>query len=197
MFSPDEDDYPTQWYQCTGICLNYEPFHGSVRCTSIPNESHAFWKAHEEVCGGQFFKVFETSRVNPFTDEEEKKYVRNVRYMFPKPRVDTTGRKERTGKACHTQVRELFDLTDESQDAAVVKNLCDVIDLDSTDYNLESPKLPGSSAIVTNFTGQPIKVFQKCPFCTVIILVSKFEAHFDSCRGFQQKVEFSMKGKKK
>lgn len=71
--------------------------------------------------------------MNPATDQEEKKFVRNVRYMFPKSRQAVNKNKTKI------QPRELFDLTEDAGEA-VVKNLCDVINLDDSDYNIEAPK---------------------------------------------------------
>jgi uncharacterized C2H2 Zn-finger protein len=191
VFSPEEADYPNQWYQCTGICQSYEPFHGSIRCSTIPDETHAFWKEHEEACGGQYFRVFEMTRKNPDTDEEEKKYVRNVRYMFPKPRTDRNPRDKNNLRA-NVQVRELFDLTDDTEEAVKVRNLCEVVDLDTTDFNLDGSKSE-TSVIAEKFTSQPLTTFGKCPFCEIVMPASKFAAHVDKCRGYQQKVVFNLK----
>lgn len=183
-----------QWYQCTGICQNYEPFHGSVRCATVPNESHTFWSNHEEACGGQFFKVFEMTRKSQETGDEEKKYVRNVRYMFPKTRSIVARNKDNL-KTTTIQPRELFDLTDDDADApANIQNLCDVINLDDTDYN-EDDSTPSTSTNYTlSFTDQTRSTFSKCPFCEVVIGSNRFESHVDNCRGYQQKVLFTPKG---
>lgn len=185
-YTPEEVDYPCQWYQCTGICQSYEPFHGSVRCTSIPNESHSFWRGHEEACGGQFFKVFEMSRTNPETFHQEKKYVRNVRYMFPKPRKTDSKSKEHLKTTI--QARELFDLTDDAE-GATVKNLCEVIDLDDSEFNLPSPT---TLNFTRDFTKQDIQIFDRCPFCETVVGAFCFNSHVDNCRGYQQKVLFNL-----
>lgn len=181
LFTPEQAEYPNQWYSCTGICNAYEPFHGTVRCTSIPDESHLFFEQHEEKCGGQFFRIFEMSRTNAETNETEKVYVRNTSYMFPKPR--TVGR-VRKG---HHQVRELFDLTDDAEDSAVIKNLCDFINLDDSEYANEAK---GDDKLVNNFIRQSLLTFAKCPFCTVTIGTKQIAEHFDKCRGYQQNVVF-------
>src|SRR5690349_19056975 len=147
----------------------------------IPNECHAFWKDHEDSCGGQFFKVFEIERFNGETDLLEKKYVRNVKYMYPKAKEVVV--KGKGHKKTNIQVRELFDLTedDETSTATVVrKNLCEVIDLDATDFNLEENR--ESSKHVTNFKNLANKsILQNCPFCYKNLQsLSKFESHVDS-----------------
>ena len=185
--SPDQADYPTQWYQCTGICSAYEPFHGTIRCTSIPDESHSFFKAHDSECGGQFFRVFEMSRKNPETNETENAYVRNTHYMFPKSRA--TGKSH---KACQ-QVREILDLTeDDAEGSVVIQNLCDVINLDDSDYANDDEN---DNELVNNFIKQPFLVFSKCPFCVKIIGTTLLAEHFDKCRGFQEKVVYKLSRK--
>jgi hypothetical protein len=188
-FSQDEELFRNQWYQCTGICLNYEPFHGTVRSSTIPTEMSAFWKGHEEVCGGQFFRIFEMSRTNPETSEVEKKYVRNVRYMFPKERVDRTSTKRNHTKTSK-QVLELFDLTDETQEGAKVQNLCDVVDLDASDFSHEPL---ANQDLVESFFKRFSLSSHRCPFCEGITSKSRFESHVDNCRGYQQKVFFNAK----
>lgn len=186
--SPDDDDFPNHWYQCTGICQTYEPFHGTVRCTTKPDESQLAWRSHEEACGGQFFKVFEMSR-KLLSDEVETKYVRNVRYIFPKIRVENVKNHLKT----KLQVRELFDLTVED-DVAEPQNLCDVIDLDASEYNLASPTAD-DFPLASDFINQPKTTFIECPFCETIIGGNRMAAHFDNCRGFQQNVVFSLKAR--
>lgn len=126
------------------------------------------------------------SRNNPETDETENKYVRNVRYMFPKTRQSEKSGHLKTS----IQVRELFDLTDDSEDSAVVHNLCDVINLDDSEYNLDLSI--EDDELLTNFTKQMPAVFAKCPFCTIIIGSTRLAQHFDKCRGYQQKVVFHL-----
>jgi hypothetical protein len=182
IFSPEETEYAQQWYQCTGICTSYEPFHGTVRCTTIPDESHTFFKGHDEDCGGQFFRIFEMSRVNPETDHTEKVYVRNTHYMFPTPRA--------AGRSLNNQpVRELFDLTDDTE-TAQIQNLCDVINLDESQYAQEEEC---NSSLVDKIIKQPFSVFSKCAFCGKVIGIFRLADHFDKCRGFQQKVVFKRK----
>lgn len=160
-----------------------------MRCTSIPDKSHFFFKAHEEACGGQFFKIFEMARYNSETGVDEKIYVRNVRYMYPKARCvgNNKGHLKTTG-----QVRELFDLTDDAEEVAV-QNLCDVIDLDAPEF--EDLPTASTSNHASAFTQQPPAVFSRCPFCSIIVGSNRFEAHVDSCRGYQQKVVYNAKVK--
>lgn len=190
-YEPKENEYPKNWYQCTGICQAYEPFHGVIYCTSVPNEAHSFWKEHEEACGGQYFKVFEVQRNNE-TSCDEKKYVRNVKYMFPKPR-DAGSIKGHL--KTNLQVRELFDLTNDTEPSAIAQNLCDVIDLDTTDYNTDSATGSQYFAKAKNHIEANCDL---CPFCrTKLLAKSKFQSHVDSCRGYQQKVEFKVKRSKR
>lgn len=123
------------------------------------------------------------SRKNPDTGEDDMKYARNARYMFPKTR-------QQNARKVNFQVRELVDLTEDAAEV-VVKNLCDVIDLDATDYNLEVPEVVDSS-LVTNFTKQCSNLFEKCPFCTKTIGSVLIASHFDNCRGYQEKVTFNL-----
>lgn len=133
------------------------------------------------------------SRKNPETNEDEKKYVRNVRYMFPKSRTDDV--KVKSHLKVNTQVRELFDLTDEAEEDVKVQNLCDVINLDDSDYN-HDPEAEAASNFVKSFTSQATKkVFGTCPFCEVLVGELSLAAHFDFCRGYQQKVVYKKSSK--
>lgn len=85
-------------------------------------------------------------------------------------------------------MRELFDLTDETAEEVQVKNLCDVIDLDASEYNIQAGE---DSKLVTNFTEQSSDIFSKCPFCEIRIGITRLASHFDKCRGHQEKVEFN------
>lgn len=191
IHSPEDSLYPTQWYQCTGICQSYKPFKGVVRSFCLPNEACEFWKDHEEACGGQFFKIFQMTRTNRETEQIEHSYVRNVHYMFPKPRQALLRSKNHL--KTNIQARELFDLTDDVAETATIKNLCDVINLDDSEYNQEGPETSTSSSYVDNFKAQK-QIFCKCPFCHQCPGTSRFRNHVDSCRGFQEKVVFSLKG---
>lgn len=39
LYCSEEALWSTQWWQCTGICVNYQPFYGIIRCASAPNET--------------------------------------------------------------------------------------------------------------------------------------------------------------
>lgn len=157
-----------------------------------PCEASEFWNSHEEACGGQFFKIFQMTRTNIETQQEEHNYVRNVHYMFPKPRQAQSKSKDHL--KTNIQARELFDLTDDVAEQATIKNLCDVINLDDSEYN-EAVVSATGSGFVTRFTTQKIDVFQKCPFCHIVVGTSRLKSHVDSCRGYQEKVVFTLKGK--
>lgn len=129
------------------------------------------------------------------TGEQESKYVRNVRYMYPKMRSVEAKNKDHL-RTTNIQPRELFDLTDDNADAQVnVQNLCEVINLDDTDYNLDEPSSSALNSYTVGFTNQSRSTFSKCPFCEVTIGTHRFEAHCDNCRGHQEKVLFKVKGK--
>lgn len=182
----DSNEFPNQWYRCSGICTNYEPFHGIVRCTSKPSSVHSFFGGHETMCGGQFFKLFEIYRNNPETREVEKKYLRNVRYMVPKPREMNQQRNHGHLKT-KIPAREFCDLTDDADGDMIVENLCEVINLDDTASYLDSPTGPNlASKFIEQLVGTP--TIEKCPFCKMGIGCSRLADHFDKCRGFQQKV---------
>lgn len=133
------------------------------------------------------------TRTNSETELEEHSYVRNVHYMFPKPRQAL--KKSKVHLKTNIQARELFDLTDDVSENATVKNLCDVINLDDSDF-LEVPETSTSSSHIKNFTSQKLIAFSKCPFCHVVVGTSRFKSHVDSCRGYQEKVIFSLKRKR-
>lgn len=94
--------------------------------------------------------------------------------------------------------RELFDLTDEGEEAKV-QNLCEVVNLDDSEFNFEgidSPrKAPETPEIVKRFVNRPKSLFSKCSLCEQTVCVHRFPSHVDSCRGFQKKVEFKIKSK--
>jgi len=184
------EDMNKHWWQCTGVCSAYEPFHGVIRSQTKPNEAMAFYSAHEEKCSGVFFKIMEMTRTNQETEELEKKYVRNVHYIEPQPRSGQTT--QHSHLKTTIQVRELFDLTDDNETAPHVQNLCDVIDLDESQY-VDSSTTAETSEVVRQFTSQRPPVFQKCPFCETIIGCMRFMEHVDKCRGFQQKVQYRIK----
>jgi hypothetical protein len=182
----DDSNYPNQWYRCSGICSNYEPFHGIVRCSTFPNQCHLFWDGHEHACGGQFFKLFEIYRTNRHTDETEKKYLRNVRYMWPKPRQMLENNREHL--KTKMPAREFCDLTEDSDgDTVRVENLCEVVDLDETTCYIDNPT---SQAFATKFVEfhQGQTSLESCPFCKIGIGCERLATHFDNCRGYKESV---------
>lgn len=127
------------------------------------------------------------------TGDLKKKYVRNVRYMFPKIRTVEAKNKDHL-RTTSIQPRELFDLTnDDSEGVSNVQNLCDVINLDDTDFN-EDQTSSVSCNFTENFISQNVSTFNKCPFCEGAVRSHQFESHADKCRGYQQKVEFKLSG---
>jgi hypothetical protein len=189
--SAEDFNYPSQWYRCSGICVNYEPFHGIVRCTTFPNQSHSFWGGHESACGGQFFKLFEMYRNDPMTNEIDKKYVRNVRYMWPKPRPAL--RKTREHLKSRAPAREFLDLTEDLDgDTIRVENLCEVINLDETaGYidNIDSPTtLVHHATKFIEFQAEGQAILERCPFCKIGIGCERLASHFDNCRGYKENI---------
>ncbi|CRK91832.1 CLUMA_CG005454, isoform A [Clunio marinus] len=182
--SPDEENYPTQWFKCVGTCENYAPFYGVIRSTSMPNSSHSYLETHETKCGGQFFKLFEISRINQKTKQVEKKYLRNVHYMFPKPRPPLKNN-SRNHLKTSIQVREVIDITNDN--GPKVENLCEVVNIDDEDD--EDKSATTTTKYAQDFINHSI-VFSMCPICQCVIGTSKLAKHFDACTGYQQKVEF-------
>lgn len=124
-----------------------------------PSEVQFFWKDHEKECGGHYFKVFELQRNNE-ASFQEKKYVRNVKQMLPKPlEADLIKGHLKT----NLQVRELFDLTNDTEPVAKIHNLCDVVDLDASDYNNETST--STSKYFEKAKNQIEANCDECPFC--------------------------------
>lgn len=148
------------------------------------------------MCGGQFFKVFEIYRRNAATDEVEKKYLRNVRYMVPKPRAAIQQHLHRDHGHLKTKipVREFCDLTEDDDETGNgggdlrVQNLVEVIDLDETLSYADSPILPNHAKQLIDTLKGSFNI-EKCCFCKLGIGQSRLADHFDKCRGFQQKIE--------
>ena len=104
--------------------------------------------------------------------------------MFPKPRISEQSNRNKTT----IQARELFDLTDETNEGAKAQNLCDVINLDDTEYELPAPT---TSGFTLEFTKQNLSIFNRCPFCETVVGSSRFSSHVEYCRGYQRKIEFN------
>lgn len=134
------------------------------------------------VCRGQFLQIIEKVRFNDKTGAEEKFYVRSVQnvrgiHLMARPVTNKTSHLKTKG-----QVRELIDITDEAG-AAEVHNLCDVIDLNDSDYEEDSSTAPIHAS---SFIKQPLLIFRQCTFCPFLMTGDRFAAHVDSCRGRKQ-----------
>jgi hypothetical protein len=196
LHETDEVQYPNQWWQCTGICSNYQPFYGVIRSTSMPNEAMSFWTTHHNKCGGTFFKIFEAER-HLGNGTVEKKYVRNVKYLNPKAKVqeedfNLTQKYQLKAATQSLQVRAQIDLTDETPQE---KNLCTVINLDESEFIVddsddEEQTIGGDCEQIISFCNDLMK---KCFLCTIVVGESRLASHFDTCTGFQQLVEFDAK----
>lgn len=107
--------------------------------------------------------------------------------MYPKPLELKNRSKTKTAP------RELFDLTDEGE--AKVQNLCEVVNLDDSDFNIDGSENPRRASetpdIVQRFTRR-VFMFSKCLLCEQKIGAHQFQSHIDCCRGFQKKVVFSV-----
>lgn len=192
-YSEEENQYPNQWWQCTGICLNYQPFYGVIRCQTMPSEAMNFWSTHNSKCGGTFFKIFEAERHHG-DGTVEKKYVRNVKYLNPRAKVEPTESnlpQKSHMKASH-QVRAQIDLTDEEPQET---NLCTVINLDESEFviNDSDEEENLNSCDIEDIIKYCNNVLKKCFLCQEIVGESRLASHLDSCTGFQQQVAFNPK----
>ena len=109
--------------------------------------------------------------------------------MFPKPHKASVDMKRHPKNTL--QVRELFDLTDDNGNEAKVKNLCEVVNLDDSEFNIDLPISPVIADVVKRLENQ-VEAFAQCHICKAICGPSRFKSHVDSCRGFQKKVEFGV-----
>ncbi|XP_070501838.1 DNA-dependent metalloprotease SPRTN-like [Chironomus tepperi] len=182
----DEEDYPKQWWFCTGICQNYSPFRGIIRSPIMPNESMIFWQLHHTKCTGTFFKIFEI-RQRISSDEVDIKYIRSPSYMNPQAEDIRNKVTAKVHQVVKNPIREQVDLTADNE-SPVVKNLCDVIDLDDSQYNI----VDQSSTYLQKFITLNLSVNENvCPFCLNVIMISRMAAHFDVCMGYQPQVQYS------
>lgn len=128
-------------------------------------------------------------RTDPMTDEIEKKYVRNVRYMWPKPRPQLG--KTREHLKSKAPAREFLDLTEDTDgDAIKVENLCEVINLDDTTSYLDSPpafNMQYASKFI-EFQSLGEASLERCPFCKLGYGCSRLASHFDNCRGYKENI---------
>lgn len=193
LFSEEDARYPEQWWQCTGICVNYFPFFGVIRCSSMPNEAMSFWSSHHDKCGGTFFKIFEARRKQP-DQTIDKKYIRNVNYMNPQS-ASNTNDKERSSSKANLPVRAHIDLT---EDTPCEKNLCTVINLDESEFVISDDEEDNEKECVTtqSIATHCTKLLSSCFLCQKIIGESRLASHLDSCTGFQQQVLFDPKSLK-
>lgn len=169
----------SNWYICSGVCSQYQPFKGIVRSTIEPDETMLFWKLHSEKCNGTFYKIFEF-RKSTSVDESDKIYAKHRCYLNPKPKDIETN----SSKACTSfQIRENIDLTDETS-SPVVRNFCDVVDLDDSQYEIEDT----GAAYFTEFKKLQKFWVPKCPFCQSKILTVRLPSHYDVCMGYQDSV---------
>lgn len=193
LYDPDESQYPNQWWQCTGICLNYQPFYGVIRSSTMPNEAMCFWKTHHAKCGGTFFKIFEAER-HLGDGSVEKKYVRNVKYLNPRAKNDDQNipTQKRNYASQSLPVRAQIDLT--SDDQPQEQDLCTVINLDESEFIVdESDEEKQSNVGCEQVIAFCENILKKCFLCQEIVGESRLASHLDSCTGFQQNVVFDPK----
>lgn len=197
LYTSEESQYPNQWWQCTGICSNYQPFYGVIRCPVVPNEAMNFWQAHHKKCGGSFFKIFEAER-HLGNGTVEKKFVRNANYMNPRPKFDDPQNslpKKTVSKTASQslQVRAQIDLTD---DVPQEQNLCAVINLDESEFviddDIDDEEKP-EDAMISQVKSFCDKIMKSCFLCMEIVGESRLASHIDSCTGFQQQVAFDLR----
>lgn len=187
LFNENEIKYPNEWWQCTGICCQFQPFHGVIRSTSVPSEIMSFWSSHHNKCGGSFFKIFEGKREKS-DGNIEKKFFRNIKYMNPKTKYDKGSKLKATKKIPSLPVRAHIDLTEEEN---MEKNMCDVINLDESEYvdKNEVQEYKHASKIITHCKD----LMKICFLCKRLVGELRIQSHLDSCTGFQQEVEFVFK----
>jgi hypothetical protein len=143
-----------------------------------------------------FFKVFEIQRTDATTGKIEKKYVRNVKYMNPRPQIDNAAvavkPHPKISRSESSQVRAFIDLTD---DTPREQNLCAVINLDDTEFTvdiIDDEDCP-SSPHVQNLIIHCTLLMSTCSLCKVKIGEGRLASHFDTCTGFQQQVIYPSK----
>lgn len=193
-YSPEQESYSNQWWQCSGVCQNYQPFNGIIRSKTVPNELLEFWQVHSHKCPGSFFKIFPFYCTNS-KGEKEFKFFRNVSYMIPTVGTSSTGQLSKSSRVkTEMQVREQIDLTDESEEAAaVVNSLIDIVNLDESQFVQNSPQSAKSCIYYTNFVSSVFN-FCQCAFCQEFFI--SLGEHFDFCTGFQQNVDIKFRMKK-
>ncbi|XP_053670794.1 uncharacterized protein LOC128721101 [Anopheles nili] len=174
-----------QWYRCSGICHNYDPFHGIVRSVAGPPGLHnEWWKEHADICGGTFYKIFEMSKM--VQNDISVRYAVNVKYMVPK--------QENISRRYYTKLppTESIDLT---SNVPKVSSIADagiiVVDTYELDDN-ETHKTVVANKFIENFirtipfTRDAYEM--QCPICQTRIKRNLFTNHIDGCKGFIQHV---------
>ncbi|XP_052889644.1 uncharacterized protein LOC128297964 [Anopheles moucheti] len=175
-----------QWYRCTGICHNYEPFYGIVRSIDgPPGLQNEWWKTHADNCGGTFYKLYEMSKIA--CGEVETRYAVNVRYMIPK----------RENIRCRFKSSLLAEvLIDLTSNIPKVRTTIvrDTINVDAGNC----AEAPATTTIADAF----IKQFERsiaftrddydmlCPVCQDRIKRKLFSNHIDGCKGFVRVVQW-------
>uniref|UniRef100_A0A182MNS3 SprT-like domain-containing protein n=1 Tax=Anopheles culicifacies TaxID=139723 RepID=A0A182MNS3_9DIPT len=175
-----------QWYRCTGICHNYEPFYGIVRSIDgPPGLQNEWWKTHADNCGGTFYKIYEMSKM--VSGEVSTRYAVNVKYMLPK-RENIRCRYKST-----LVPEESIDLTSGAP-KVISTTILDTVNVDTED----SGEAPVDTTIADTF----IQQFERsiaftrdacdmlCPICQERIKRKLFGNHIDGCKGFVRVVQW-------
>uniref|UniRef100_A0A182NQY1 Protein with SprT-like domain at the N terminus n=1 Tax=Anopheles dirus TaxID=7168 RepID=A0A182NQY1_9DIPT len=175
-----------QWYRCTGICHNYDPFFGIVRSPDGPPGLHnEWWTEHADSCGGTFYKIYEMSKI--VAGEVSTRYAVNVKYMLPQ-RENIHGRYKTT-----LPPKESIDLTSDVPNVIYTCNP-DVVTVDTD----ETARPPISTATADKFIehfGRSIAFTRdefemQCPICQDRIKRKLFGSHIDGCKGFVRVVQW-------
>ncbi|XP_065076041.1 uncharacterized protein LOC135699676 [Ochlerotatus camptorhynchus] len=177
----------TQWYRCTGICHNYNPFQGIVRSTEgDPGLQNEWWRAHAETCGGTFYKIYEMSRI--VDGEVSTRYAVNVKYMKPK-RENIRGRFK-----TRLPPKESIDLT--SDQPLVIPTVTETVSLDDEGSSIEDTKAADKfiqcfnrSVALTRDTYD-----MQCPICQEKIKRKLFGDHIDGCKGIIEHINWKRPG---
>ncbi|XP_050072068.1 uncharacterized protein LOC126559951 [Anopheles maculipalpis] len=176
----------SQWYRCTGICHNYQPFHGIVRSIDgPPGLQNEWWKEHANSCGGTFYKMYEMSKL--VCGKIATRYAVNVKYMLPK-RENIRCRFKST-----LPVQESIDLTSNTPRV----NFCTILDTVNVDAE-DSADTSSNTATADTFIRQFDRSIaftrdaceMMCPICQDRIKRKLFSNHIDGCKGFVRVVQW-------
>ncbi|XP_049287431.1 uncharacterized protein LOC125765938 [Anopheles funestus] len=175
-----------QWYRCTGICHNYDPFYGIVRSIDgPPGLQNEWWKTHADNCGGTFYKIYEMSKM--VCGEVSTRYAVNVKYMVPKRSLIRC----RFKSTLPAEVS--IDLTSD------VPKTTSAITLDTVNVDAEDC---AATPVNTTTADAFIKQFERsiaftrddcdmlCPICQERIKRKLFSNHIDGCKGFVRMVQW-------